>query len=354
MTSQISRHGPQNSIDELDDVLDDLLLRHRNLHANVRGPSGSDIFVDGIYAMLRCGASTHAILDNERAEWQQSALQSQEEFRAYFGQTQVAVQPQRETAPVQIIPDGRLTYDPDTNWAVNTSGSLIDTPDAQLAKYRRTMGADREKVATEDWRNVAAADNVLMGSAAASPTSPGWEMPAATPAERRNIQRVIVSNLLYYLVLVGLMFGIFLVTGKDDKPRNILGYSYFTVLTPSMQSVIPKGSIVVTKKTPSADIKVGDDITFFKDEKTTVTHRVYEIYEDYQGSGLRGFITKGVDNSGPDRDVVIYKNVIGVVQFSIPKVGAVLSAIKDNVLLMAVTFGLIIIFSVCLRVILHR
>jgi len=160
----------------------------------------------------------------------------------------------------------------------------------------------------------------------------------------------ILSNIVFYLIIIGVVLGAFLLSGDESSPRNVFGYSYFTVLSPSMQREIPKGALVITKHIDPEEIRLGDDITFFKDETTTVTHRVIEIYEDYQETGQPGFRTKGIENPGPDNDIVSAPNVIGVVQFIMPGAGAALAYIKSNFWLVSIICVLLLLLSVCIKV----
>ena len=75
---------------------------------------------------------------------------------------------------------------------------------------------------------------------------------------------------------------------------------------------------------PPEDIKIGDPITFVLNENLIVaTHRVVDI--DYETSH---FYTKGDANDIVDAPVH-FKNVIGVPQFSIPKLGYVSDFIQN-------------------------
>lgn len=171
------------------------------------------------------------------------------------------------------------------------------------------------------------------------------------PVVNQNKKGNALSNIMFYSIVIIAVAIVFIFTSGNTSPRNFFGYSYFTVLTTSMQSEIPKGSIVITKHVDADSINIGDDITFFKDENTIVTHRVVDIYEDFEGTGQRGFKTQGVDNPSPDNDIVSeQKNIIGVVKLTVPKAGAVLAYIKNNILLVAVMFVLMILISVCIRI----
>jgi len=162
----------------------------------------------------------------------------------------------------------------------------------------------------------------------------------------------IASSLLFYFVIIGAVMLAFASTGKDSGgPRNIFGYSYFTVLSGSMQNEIPKGALVVTRKTNTADLQIGDNITFLKNSNnTTVTHQIVGIYENYDQKGARGFQTQGVNNAQPDKDAVLESNVVGKVVFSLPNVGALLAALSENLVFVLFLLGLLLILSFALQV----
>ncbi len=108
------------------------------------------------------------------------------------------------------------------------------------------------------------------------------------------------------------------------------GYSAFVVLTGSMEEVIPKGSLVFTKKVDPLELNVGDDITYMVSESTTVTHRIIEIEENYLGTGERAFRTQGVMNKDPDRNPVAAVNVVGKVIYHNKALGTVVNYGQDN------------------------
>lgn len=159
-----------------------------------------------------------------------------------------------------------------------------------------------------------------------------------------------LSGFIFYTVIIGVVLLAFVSAGKNGNgPRDIFGYSYFTVLSGSMQKEIPKGSFVLTKKTDTNTLQIGDTITFMKAANTTVTHKIVGIIEDYDKSGARGFQTQGVNNAQPDRETVLAANVIGKVVFSVPGVGAALAVFSDNIILCFIIFGLLLILSFSLQ-----
>ena len=166
-----------------------------------------------------------------------------------------------------------------------------------------------------------------------------------------RIQHWIKLFLFYGTLMFGLIT-VFLFTSNQSvsqPPRSIFGYAPMTVLSRSMDSEIPKDSLIIAKTVNPDTISIGDDITFLKENNTTITHRVIGIYENYQGTGERGFQTQGVDNASPDTDIVIAKNVVGKVVFHNLLMGQSLLLIKENVIivfvLVVLTIGFISSFN---------
>ena len=160
--------------------------------------------------------------------------------------------------------------------------------------------------------------------------------PAAARAapERRAGIGSRIGSVLYYLFLAALLIGVLLYS-RSGSNSSFFGYRYYNVLTTSMQSVYPRGSMVFVRMTDPKNIRVGDDITFYRDPKTIITHRVIEVIPDLDGEGTPGFRTKGVDNVLPDQDPVLGANVVGTVSLSCPLLGDLFSYIRERFWLVA-------------------
>ena len=84
---------------------------------------------------------------------------------------------------------------------------------------------------------------------------------------------------------------------KDNKPTSIFGYTFLSVLSPSMEPLFNEGDIIVIKTIDVDSIKVGDVIAFFDPASTSdsvLTHRVIDIYEK---DGKRYAVTAGDFNA---------------------------------------------------------
>ena len=160
------------------------------------------------------------------------------------------------------------------------------------------------------------------------------------PKKKRIVK--LVLDILFYTVIGSILIATLVFGGKSTSWPNLFGYSGFHVVSSSMQPEIPQDSLVITKKVVDADsIQLGDDITFIRNDNDIVTHRVINIIENYDDSGIRGFKTWGIDNLEPDPTVVRAGDVIGVVELSIPKLGAVLASISENIGVVFLFLGVI-------------
>jgi len=141
----------------------------------------------------------------------------------------------------------------------------------------------------------------------------------------------------------------YLLVAGDGRPRVILGYSAYIVLTDSMQAEIPQGSLVVAKETDPLAIETGDDITYLKSDSNLYTHRVIGIFDNYEQSGMTGFQTQGIENEEPDREIVYADNVIGKVVFHNLQLGLILAYVRDRALVLILLAVLATAFVTILR-----
>jgi len=179
-----------------------------------------------------------------------------------------------------------------------------------------------------------------------------WSDPAASAAERKSGLWKSISNIVFYAALVAIVVGAFVLGNKNNGSSRFFGFQYFEVLSGSMQSMIPQGSLVITKQVPSGEIRAGDVITFLRSDEETVTHQVIEVVANYNGAGTPGFRTKGTDNPDPDPDIVDARNVIGVMQTHIAGLGFTLRYISENLKYVFLAFVLVILISIAVRVLL--
>mgnify|MGYP002516414750 FL=1 len=126
----------------------------------------------------------------------------------------------------------------------------------------------------------------------------------------------IVSTALVVLIV---LCAVFLMGSR------LMGYECYTVISGSMEPKYMVGDLIYVKEVDVNSIKAGDDITFILNEDLVVaTHQVVRVDAENQR-----FYTKGLANEIEDQDPVHFNNVIGVPQFSIPKLGYVSDFVQN-------------------------
>lgn len=99
---------------------------------------------------------------------------------------------------------------------------------------------------------------------------------------------------------------------------SVAGYSFFRVVTPSMEPTLCVNEIIITDAVPMEQVKA-DDIVSFRSQSadmfgTIITHRVMEIHTDENGETC--FLTKGDANLSVDGRYVVKSNFVGKMVWS--------------------------------------
>ncbi len=143
----------------------------------------------------------------------------------------------------------------------------------------------------------------------------------------------ILSTVLVVLVV---LCAVFLMGSR------LLGYQVYTVISGSMEPTYSVGDLLYVKRVDADSIRAGDPITFILNENLVVaTHRVVQVDAENQR-----FYTKGDANEIADSEPVHFNNVIGIPQFSIPKLGYVSNFVQNPpgmYITLAVGAGLILL-----------
>lgn len=121
----------------------------------------------------------------------------------------------------------------------------------------------------------------------------------------------IVSNALVIVVVVLaiLLHGL-----------QFVGLKPYSVLSGSMQSVYPTGSLLYIKYVNPETLEVGDVITYKMEGGTLCTHRIIEIVHNEDNPDIFRFRTKGDENDTAD-PLVDRDRVVGKATFCIPLLG---------------------------------
>ena len=160
-----------------------------------------------------------------------------------------------------------------------------------------------------------------------------------TVVRERRFARVfsVASDLIFYAAMLTLVLAAFTVMQNGKLPFSS-NYRFYSVLTSSMESVYPKGSLIIVAKNDPDRLIIGNDITFHTGATDTITHRIVDVIEDYNGSSQRAFQTKGVNNQSADASRVPENDVVGKVIFFTPGLGSFLYQLGDNLHLIVIFF----------------
>ncbi len=108
-----------------------------------------------------------------------------------------------------------------------------------------------------------------------------------------------VMAFFWWIAVLALVFLLVSVIGaklKGEVPK-VFGYSVLRIVSGSMEPEILTGEYIITKEIAPEDVKVGDVISFYSEERAIYgmpnTHRVEEII--YGENGIE-FVTKGDAN----------------------------------------------------------
>ena len=136
--------------------------------------------------------------------------------------------------------------------------------------------------------------------------------------QRKKISILMTAVIIFIsVVLVGIVYA-----------PTIFGMKSYAILTDSMETTIPEGSMVYVKPCTNFDEYKLNDIVTFSDSKTgkSFTHRIIEI-----NAQDRCFTTKGDANNEPDLSPTYFSLAVGKVKMSIPYLGYVAEFLKSTV-----------------------
>ena len=176
--------------------------------------------------------------------------------------------------------------------------------------------------------------------------SPGDIKPSSSSRKLKPFT-TILDILFFVLVFAALVGAVIFINTGEVKP--IFGFSYYTVLTSSMQDEIPKGSLIITQRTDPKTLKIGDNITFARNNGIPVTHKIVEIYGNYEGTSAIGFKTKGINNPLADDWIVLEDEILGKVVYVSPFLGERLEGIINESGIAFIVFGVCAISYIVLR-----
>ena len=129
---------------------------------------------------------------------------------------------------------------------------------------------------------------------------------------------ITLVNIISIGIIISAIFILFLVImTAPGKVPQIGGYTVLRVVTGSMAPTLETDTLIVVRKTESAEVKEGDIISFYSSdpalEGAVNTHRVLSIREE---DGIYYYTTKGDANNVADSYEASSVYLIGTVCFS--------------------------------------
>ena len=131
---------------------------------------------------------------------------------------------------------------------------------------------------------------------------------------KRVCNTITTSAVVLTVILAVLLVGL-----------RLVGLQPFVVLSGSMEPKYPVGSMIYVAAVDPEQLRTGDPVTFYLNDKTVATHRIIEVC-DTQALAFR---TKGDANQTPDGDPIAADRIIGKPVFCIPYLGYVSNYIQQ-------------------------
>jgi len=134
--------------------------------------------------------------------------------------------------------------------------------------------------------------------------------------KKQKLHQKLISGGVTLLLIVAVCLCLFIVVQVLSHGHASLGgYSFFKVITGSMEPELSVGDLILTEKTEASDIEANDIISFYSQSPVMIgniiTHRVVEKLVDEDGT-VR-LLTKGDANLSMDSYAVTDENLIGKV-----------------------------------------
>jgi len=143
-----------------------------------------------------------------------------------------------------------------------------------------------------------------------------------------------VIGLLSLLIAANLYLGINKAVTHHPVPK-VFGFAPFVVLSGSMEPAIDPGDLVVIREQKADAYKIGDIVSYL-DGRVVYTHRIVGVEEGK-------YVLKGDNNNVAD-GTIRPEQLVGRVQFIIPKLGLLVILLKKPAGMAFVAVMLLICF----------
>ena len=134
--------------------------------------------------------------------------------------------------------------------------------------------------------------------------------------QNKKLRNKLISGLVTFFLIMAICLCLFVFVQVLNRGYvSIGGYSFFKVVTPSMEPTIKVGALILTKEADVSSVDIDDVISFYsKDPRLQgkiITHRVVGI--DTASDGSVRLNTRGDNNPSADIEFVDRSNMIGEV-----------------------------------------
>lgn len=162
--------------------------------------------------------------------------------------------------------------------------------------------------------------------------------------KRKNTRNKIIRTIIYCIIIPIIIYNILLIIQsfiKKDETPSFLGYKSFVIISGSMEPNLNIGDIIIIKKDEQKEIEKGKIISF-RQGQSIITHRVEEVVEE---NGEVLYRTKGDNNNVADKNLIEYGQIEGIYVTHISKLGNVILALKNKIVIFSILITLYIIYS---------
>lgn len=145
----------------------------------------------------------------------------------------------------------------------------------------------------------------------------------------KNRKRERYIKVIIYAMIIIVIWNILLIcisSALNKNEKYLFGLKAYIITTDSMKPHINSGDVIIISKVSEENLKVGDVITFKKDEEV-ITHRIIKINKSEEND----YITKGDNNNIEDQKSISYKDIEGRKVLRIPFLGKIIMKLQDEV-----------------------
>lgn len=160
--------------------------------------------------------------------------------------------------------------------------------------------------------------------------------------KEKNAKKII-NTIITIILMPILIYNIALIIQAIINPYktpNFLGIKTYVIISGSMRPELDIGDVVVVKNVKEDELNIGDIISF-RQGQSVITHRISNKIEE---DGKIEYKTKGDNNNTEDLQTINYKTIEGKVVKKISKIGIVVIALQNKMIIIIIT---IIIFIYC-------